>query len=229
MIYKVVKDRGIRARAFAGLFVLLSYVLPLHMHAKILTAGRLSPPRTLQVSEISLFFVARAQHLQLIQRHHYLVAVATTIILMVASPLVIKALQTIHGGSGSSGGGGECLPGGLIGGGGAGGVGVGVGMGGGSGGGLGDSSKGSADNSSVSWRSPARGGRRKLRESGVTLDAAGIAAVKAAASAAASAVAAGATEAGGSRGSGNGNGSSSREHFGTGDRGSGTRRRVHVV
>ena len=59
----------------------------------------------MQVSEISLFFVARAQHLKLIRRHHYLMAVATTIILMVASPLVIKGLQAIHGGAAFGGGG----------------------------------------------------------------------------------------------------------------------------
>ncbi|CAM9597399.1 unnamed protein product, partial [Scytosiphon promiscuus] len=62
-----------------------------------------------QVSEISLFFVARAQHLQLIRRHHYLMAVATTIVLMVASPLVIRGLQHLHGGAaaGSANGAGE--------------------------------------------------------------------------------------------------------------------------
>ncbi|CAM9541238.1 unnamed protein product, partial [Laminaria digitata] len=65
-----------------------------------------------QVSEISLFFVARAQHLQLIQRHHYLMAVATTIILMVASPLVIKALQTFHGAASGGGVGSDCVSGG---------------------------------------------------------------------------------------------------------------------
>lgn len=59
--------------------------------------------------------MARAQHLQLIQRHHYLMAVATTIILMVASPLVIKALQTFHGGSGVGGATADCLPTGLVG------------------------------------------------------------------------------------------------------------------
>ncbi|CAM9596913.1 unnamed protein product, partial [Pylaiella littoralis] len=58
-----------------------------------------------QVSEISLFFVARAQHLKLIRRHHYLMAVATTIILMVASPLVIKGLQAVHGGAAVGAGG----------------------------------------------------------------------------------------------------------------------------
>ncbi|CAM9794468.1 unnamed protein product, partial [Hapterophycus canaliculatus] len=56
-----------------------------------------------QVSEISLFFVARAQHLELIRRHHYLMAVATTIILMVASPLVIRGLQHLHGGGAGGG------------------------------------------------------------------------------------------------------------------------------
>lgn len=63
-----------------------------------------------QVSEISLFFVARAQHLKLIRRHHYLMAVATTIILMVASPLVIKGLQAIHGGAAFGSGGPNTSP-----------------------------------------------------------------------------------------------------------------------
>lgn len=62
-----------------------------------------------QVSEISLFFVARAQHLQLIQRHHYLVSVATTVILMVASPVVIKALQKFSGFSGNGSGNGGSI------------------------------------------------------------------------------------------------------------------------
>lgn len=64
----------------------------------------------MQVSEISLFFVARAQHLKLIRRHHYLMAVATTIVLMVASPLVIKGLQAIHGGAAFGNGGSSTSP-----------------------------------------------------------------------------------------------------------------------
>lgn len=164
------------------------------------------------MSEISLFFVARAQHLQLIRRHQYLVAVATTIILMVASPLVIKALQTLHGsggvgGGGGSGGGsgnGDCLPSGLIGGG---------------RGGAGGTGEGRAGNVEMGWRSPAK---KKDRDTLTGAKGSGdIGGMVVAAAASAMTAAAG--------GGGAGGGGLSRASAGLGERGTGARRRVMLV
>lgn len=56
-----------------------------------------------QVSEISLFFLAKAQNLKLIPRQDYLMAVATTITLMVVSPVIIKGLQGFSMSDGAGG------------------------------------------------------------------------------------------------------------------------------
>ncbi|CAM9182261.1 unnamed protein product [Choristocarpus tenellus] len=61
-----------------------------------LKASTLAGACMAQVSEISLFFVAQAQHLNLISRYNYLMFVAATIILMAASPFVIGALQRLQ-------------------------------------------------------------------------------------------------------------------------------------
>ncbi|CAB1121126.1 unnamed protein product [Ectocarpus sp. CCAP 1310/34] len=104
-----------------------------------------------QVSEISLFFVARAQHLKLISRHHYLMTVATTVILMVASPLVIKGLQAVHGGAACGEGGATCSS-----------PRNGTGTGGGGGGGRGVGESGGAEDSIL----PLIGGRGRGRSRG---------------------------------------------------------------
>lgn len=118
----------------------VSWLLIVHMHHElyVYTYACMHACAHMQVSEISLFFVARAQHLKLIRRHHYLMAVATTIILMVASPLVIKGLQAIHGGAvfGAGGSGSSSSPPASVAGGNGSGSGSGSG-GGGSGGGDG--------------------------------------------------------------------------------------------
>lgn len=48
-----------------------------------------------QISELSLFLVARAQEYQLISRHVYLMVVATTIVLLVLTPLSAHAFRGI--------------------------------------------------------------------------------------------------------------------------------------
>jgi predicted Kef-type K+ transport protein len=48
-----------------------------------------------QISELSLFLVARAQEYRLISRHVYLMVVATTIVLLVLTPLSAHAFRGI--------------------------------------------------------------------------------------------------------------------------------------
>jgi len=48
-----------------------------------------------QVSEVSLFFMAKSQHLGLVSRHTYLMAVATTVILMGLSPFTSHAMRHV--------------------------------------------------------------------------------------------------------------------------------------
>ena len=48
-----------------------------------------------QISELSLFLVARAQEYRLISRHVYLMVVATTIVLLVLTPLSSHAFRGV--------------------------------------------------------------------------------------------------------------------------------------
>ncbi|CAM9563884.1 unnamed protein product, partial [Phaeothamnion confervicola] len=49
-----------------------------------------------QVSEISLFFVARAQQMRLLSRHLYLMMVATTVVLLCVSPVIVAAVRRLN-------------------------------------------------------------------------------------------------------------------------------------
>jgi predicted Kef-type K+ transport protein len=48
-----------------------------------------------QISELSLFLVARAQEYRLISRHVYLIVVATTVVLLVLTPLSVHAFRGV--------------------------------------------------------------------------------------------------------------------------------------
>ncbi|CAN0023217.1 unnamed protein product [Discosporangium mesarthrocarpum] len=76
-----------------------------------LKASTLAGACMAQVSEISLFFVAQAHNLHLISRHHYLMTVAASIIIMVVSPFVLGTFLRVHSnpgeGSGKGGGAGS--------------------------------------------------------------------------------------------------------------------------